>query len=69
MSATGVNVTLAAEAATEPVSTTPAVAATNTATAPSVTGGRGNRMSIQDLFSTRVWRVECRKVDEPTDYG
>ena len=65
MSAAGVKCHARRRRRPAPVTTTAAVAATSAATAASVTGGRVNRMSIQDPFLVGR-RKECRKVDEPT---
>ncbi|WP_309231962.1 hypothetical protein [Micromonospora tarensis] len=62
------NVTLAADAVPAPV-TTAAVAARTTVATPSVTDGRGNRMSIQDSFTSWEERKECRRVDGPAGHG
>jgi hypothetical protein len=64
-----VNVSLAADAEPAPVTTTAAVAAMTTVTTPSVTDGRGNRMSIQDSFASWEERKECRRVDGPKGHS
>ncbi|GAA1571510.1 hypothetical protein GCM10009827_111790 [Dactylosporangium maewongense] len=69
MSATGVNVAVAADAGVAAATTTVAVAATSAATVAIVTCGRVRRMPIQKPFSGRVQkRKEHRDADGPHRY-